>query len=118
MLRILQTIRRARDERARWRRTRAGAVSLGADGLSSFQRLASQAITTEFPGTILERCGEKEVFLQGVLAGSSCRVFIYTDQAEVVGASGTFNGEHYDFSSPSDLVAAFMRAATEGRSAP
>ena len=118
MLRILQTIRRATDERARWRRTWAGADSPGADGLSSFQRLASEAITTEFPGTILERGGEKEVFLQGVLAGSSSRVFIYTDQAEVVGASATFNGEHYDFSSPGDLVAAFVQAAKEGRSAP
>ena len=95
-----------REHRAAWE----AATQVGPDGLTPFQHLAAQALRDALPGTVLHRSGTDEVYLVGSLPGGDATVYIYEDQAEVIGGDAHFSGEHHDFDVPSELVAEFIAA--------
>ncbi|WP_152560352.1 hypothetical protein [Arenimonas donghaensis] len=93
------------------------AIQVGPDGLTPFQHSAAQALRDAVPGALLQRGGADEIYLVGSLPGGRGTVYIYEDQAEVIGGDTHFSGEHYDFDAPAKLVAEFI-AAARGRREP
>ena len=102
-----------REHSAAWE----AATQVGPDGLTAFQHSAAQALRDAVPDTALERSGSEEIYLVGSLPDGGGTVYIYDDQAEVIGGDVHFSGEHHDFDAPAELVAQFI-AAARGRREP
>ena len=91
------------------------AIVPGSDGLTELQHMAATELAEAFAGLQLRRVGGKELRLEADVPGG--KASIHPDQAEVIWEAGRFAGEHYDFATPAELVAAFVQAA-RGNGAP
>ena len=80
-------------------------VSPEADGLTSFQRQASEQLCAVVGAVAFQRLGKTETYLLGKLPGADASVFIYTDGAQIhVGPKVLFGAEREDYATPKELI--------------
>jgi hypothetical protein len=77
----------------------------GTDGLTPFQRNTVTALQSEFAGIVFSSAGDEDRYLRGALPGADAVFFIYKDGAQFQVRTTQFRAEHWDYESPSTLVA-------------
>ena len=86
----------------------ADAETYGADGRTSFQRRALEAIEPLTGSLDLKVAGESEHYLTGVLPGTDVTLYLYEEEIQAYGTSHKFFSEKWDYESPEALVSKFL----------
>jgi hypothetical protein len=80
------------------------AEDTGDDSLTNFQRLALPALEAVTGPLALSRAGTNESYLTGPILNTDLVLYLYTDEAQVHGATRRFIAEKWDYDSPEALI--------------
>ena len=84
----------------------------GPDGLSPFQRQASEQLCAALGALAFQRHGQSETYLLAELPSGNASVFIYVDGAQIHAESrALFVAEREDYATPAELIQRFVAAA-------